>query len=465
MPQQPANPEPVPDFDSMLSRKFGKEVANYFSGSPLNRVGFLRGDHQFLTQALKHPSTDFLLCNELQPLVKTEAKDRLAWVKFDDVKGVVGEDPYKSTEGEMLGLYNSTTYVPQMIFLGIDEKAQDALSYQGKNMYKGAPRFAVDVTPRASAKAECEKLISSLQGRKLEFAKGRVMDVVASDGTSAPTNEAPLTDPTVSPSSLARTGNPSATPLTSLQAAIYAEARQLLDWNARNPFCAQCGQPTLSVNGGFKRTCPPKDLARINSKSSTGVSNALSNVAEANQDESSRPPCATRQGVSNLCFPRTDPTVIMAVVNHAGDRILLGRQKRWPPYWYSTLAGFAEPAESIEEAVRREVYEEAGIYVGRVVIHSTQPWPYPANLMIGAVGQANPDGETVDLGNDPELEVAKWFTFDEVREALRVGTSGLGEDAGAEYKEGGLRLPPSTAIANQLMTSVVNGFVSGQPKM
>jgi NAD+ diphosphatase len=73
----------------------------------------------------------------------------------------------------------------------------------------------------------------------------------------------------------------------------------------------------------------------------------------------------------------------MAVVNSTNDKLLLGRQKVWPPYWYSTLAGFAEPAESIEEAVRREVYEEAGILVGRVVIHSTQPWPYPANLMIG----------------------------------------------------------------------------------
>lgn len=243
--------------------------------------------------------------------------------------------------------------------------------------------------------------------------------------------------------------------LTPSSAAIYAEARQMLDWNARNPFCAQCGQPTMSVNGGFKRTCPPKDASRLKN---TG--NALpSSLEKPVADESERPPCATRKGVSNLSFPRTDPTVIMAVVNHAGDRLLLGRQKRWPPYWFSTLAGFAEPAESIEEAVRREVYEEAGVHVGRVVIHSTQPWPYPANLMIGAVGQAVPGGETIDLGNDPELDDARWFDFDEVREALRVGTSGLGDDAGPEYKEGGLRLPPGTAIANQLMTSVVGGFV------
>lgn len=148
----------------------------------------------------------------------------------------------------------------------------------------------------------------------------------------------------------------------------------------------------MSVNAGFKRTCPPSD------KSMKRISNAISSNTAEKPNQNERPPCATRTGISNLSFPRTDPTVIMAVVNSTGDRILLGRQKRWPPYWYSTLAGFAEPAESIEEAVRREVYEESGILVGRVVIHSTQPWPYPANLMIGAIGQAIPTGETIDLG-------------------------------------------------------------------
>lgn len=234
-------------------------------------------------------------------------------------------------------------------------------------------------------------------------------------------------------------------------AAIYAEGRHLLDWNLRNPYCAGCGHSTLSTHGGFKRTCPPKDLA--------------DKVADA-PDAPDRPPCATRTGVSNLSFPRTDPTVIMAVVSHDGQRIMLGRQRRWPPHWYSTLAGFLEPAESVEEAVRREVWEESGIHLGRVVIHSTQPWPYPANLMIGAIGQAVPDGETVHLGHDAELEDAKWFSFDEVREALRIGTSGLGEDPGPDYKPGGLRLPPSTAIANQLMRAVVlGGFVSAEAKI
>ncbi len=178
-----------------------------------------------------------------------------------------------------------------------------------------------------------------------------------------------------------------------------------------------------------------------------------------------RLPCATRKGISNVSFPRTDPTVIMAVVSADSRRVLLGRSKRFPPCWYSTLAGFCEPAESVEEAVRREVWEEAGVYLGRVVVHSTQPWPYPANLMIGAIAQAVPEGEEIVLKHDPELEDAKWVDFDEVRQALTVGSSGLGEEPPEGYKEGGLRLPPRTAIANQLLTAVVGGFLSGEHKM
>ncbi|EUC46168.1 hypothetical protein COCMIDRAFT_4676 [Bipolaris oryzae ATCC 44560] len=402
---QPDLPEPAhPGVDSMLSRKFGKEVANYFSGSPLNRVGFLRPDHQFLSSALHHPSTTFLLFNKLEPLVKSPTE--LARCAFSDVKPIIGDNPFEKSEEDLIAQYNSTLYIPQIIFLGLDEK-KDGFKY--KEHYKGQPWFAVDVTPQESIKEKAEELIKNFQEQGLDFSKGRMH-------MSLPAEEA----------------------------AIYAEARHLLDWNARNPFCASCGYKTLSVNAGFKRTCPPKDIA-------------------SSIDQGERPPCATRTGISNLSFPRTDPTVIMAVVSADGKKILLGRQKRWPPNWYSTLAGFLEPAESVEEAVRREVWEESGIHLGRVVIHSTQPWPYPANLMIGAVGQAIPEGETIHLGHDAELEDAKWFTAEEVREALRVGTSGLGEGPGPEYKEGGLRLPPKTAIANQLMTAVVNGFASGSP--
>lgn len=105
--------------------------------------------------------------------------------------------------------------------------------------------------------------------------------------------------------------------------------------------------------------------------------------------------------------------------------------------------------------MRREVWEEAGVTLSRVVIHSSQPWPYPANLMIGAVAQvSDPAHEKINLEHDPELEDARWFPVEEVEEALRIGTSDLSGAAGPEYK-GGLRLPPATAIAHQLIKSAV----------
>jgi NAD+ diphosphatase len=233
-------------------------------------------------------------------------------------------------------------------------------------------------------------------------------------------------------------------------AAIYAQARALMDWNTRNTFCGTCGHRTLSVNAGTKRACPPTDAART-----------------ADGLPQDRPECNTRTTLSNLSFPRTDPTIIVAVVSADGKRILLGRGKRFPPKWYSTLAGFIEPAESIEDAVRREVWEEAGVTLSRVVIHSSQPWPYPANLMIGAIAQCSDAAhEKITLEHDPELEDARWFEIEEVEEALRIGTSDLSSGAGPEYK-GGLRLPPATAIAHQLIHAAVHAdyFQVEKPKM
>lgn len=236
--------------------------------------------------------------------------------------------------------------------------------------------------------------------------------------------------------------------LTVTIAAIYAQARALLDWNARNPFCGGCGERTMSVHAGTKRVCPPTDLAGV----------------PKGGEPKTRAECPTRRGVSNLCFPRTDPTVIMAIVSYDGTKLLLGRNNRYPAGWYSTLAGFLEPGESIEEAVRRETWEESGVHVGRVVIHSSQPWPYPANLMIGAIGQATPDGETINLGNDPELDDAKWYTFDEVKEALESSTFVAFGDPLPEG-ERKLRIPPQTAIANRLMAAVIEGYLGVSPKI
>ncbi|CAI7652591.1 unnamed protein product [Penicillium bialowiezense] len=396
--------------DSMLSRHFGRETVNYFSSSPINRLSFLRSDHPFLSTALQHPSARFVLLNNLAPL--TTASTQLHLAKYEDVRPLVPQDTYDTSEDDMLKNFDSRKTQATLIFLGLDEgRKEGGLAFK---VYQGTPYFAVDVTPRGSEQqqAAAKEVIGAVEAKGLSFFQARVHMTFSAD-----------------------------------EAAIYAQARALMDWNARNTFCGTCGHRTLAIQSGTKRACPPTDAAR---------------VAEGTTVE--RPECNTRTTLSNLSFPRTDPTIIVAVVSTDGKRVLLGRNKRFPPNFYSTLAGFIEPAESVEDAVRREVWEESGVTLSRVVIHSSQPWPYPANLMIGALAQvSDPEHEKISLQHDPELEDARWVEVEEVEEALRIGASNLGADAGTEYK-GGLRLPPSTAIANQLIRAAISAEYFGSDK-
>src|SRR5271169_5984786 len=139
------------------------------------------------------------------------------------------------------------------------------------------------------------------------------------------------------------------------EAAILAEARSLIDWHARHRFCAQCGTPTDVSQAGWTRRCP-------NCRASH--------------------------------YPRSDPVTIMLVVR--GEQALLGRNKRRPGQRFSCLAGFMEPGETPEEAVRREVKEESGIRVGRVKYLAAQPWPFPSTLMVGMLAEALSEAITVD---------------------------------------------------------------------
>lgn len=163
------------------------------------------------------------------------------------------------------------------------------------------------------------------------------------------------------------------------EGSLLAYARGLMWWHARHRFCGVCGAPTESVEAGHVRRC-------------------------------TNPDCKTSH------FPRTDPAVIMLV--HDGDRALLGRQKVWPPGMYSTLAGFVEPGESLEETVAREVFEESGIRVADVRYHSSQPWPFPASLMIGF--HASAASREIRL-NQSELEDAAWFSRAELRNFAAQG--------------------------------------------
>ena len=163
------------------------------------------------------------------------------------------------------------------------------------------------------------------------------------------------------------------------EANLAAHARALVLWHHATPYCGKCGSASQPEAGGNSRRC-------------------------------CNPDC------DQEIFPRTDPAIIVLVAN--GDRCLLGRQADWPDGRYSTIAGFVEPGESLEDAVRREVYEETNIRVGAVHYHSSQPWPFPSALMLGFVAEATSDD--IHL-NDGELEDARWFT----REQLRKEETGL----------------------------------------
>ena len=174
-----------------------------------------------------------------------------------------------------------------------------------------------------------------------------------------------------------------------------AQARSLTGWHQRHGFCSVCGTRTVVRMGGYRRDCPA---------------------------------CGAEH------FPRTDPVVIMLAID--GERCLLGRQARFAPAMYSCLAGFVEPGETIEDAVRRETAEEAGITVGRGRYHASQPWPFPSSLMIGCHAEAT----SRDIVRDEaELEACRWFGRAEVQAML----AGLHPD--------GLKCPPDIAIAYHLI--------------
>jgi len=183
--------------------------------------------------------------------------------------------------------------------------------------------------------------------------------------------------------------------------ALYGGARTLVDWHARHRFCSLCGAGSIMTKGGWSRTC---------------------------------------SGCGADHFPRVDPVTIM-LAEYDG-KVLLGRQPRFPPRRFSALAGFVEPGESVEEAVARELWEEAGIRVRNVRYVASQPWPFPSSLMIACTSEAISPELTLDA---TEIEEAAWFSVDEVRAAM------AGDDSAPFIA------PPLFAIAHDLLKHWLDG--------
>jgi NAD+ diphosphatase len=181
------------DDNSALTQKFGKETANYFSGSPLNRLSFLRTDHTFLSSAFSHPSASFLLMNNLAPLVQADAA-HLAFVTGADVLQLTGPTPFAKTEEDLIRDFNSEETRPVILFLGVDENNQLPSHRVGiteefiyKN-YKGSPYFAVDITPRGSLEAVAKELIAVVKAKGYSFhdSSPRHMGLHAGQGEEIP---------------------------------------------------------------------------------------------------------------------------------------------------------------------------------------------------------------------------------------------------------------------------------------
>ncbi|KAH6914030.1 NAD+ diphosphatase [Coprinopsis sp. MPI-PUGE-AT-0042] len=372
----------------------GDSVVNTYGGSPLNRLSWLRTSQVFLNRIIGHPDSRWMLFNAGQPIAVSSGTVFSLFVTTDDVKQLLGPEPYFGQgqhPGEALedaddsdehSDRHSPTKAsrhlgPRIVFLGLHETEKDANSAlplpelkdpdTAIQKLKGTLYFALDIA-EVSGRMRPEEVQKTLE------------DALSKDGRSFKWSE---------PRALMAQ-------VDGFTAAVFASARSMVDWNLRNKFCPGCGDPTYSMWGGWKISC-------------------TSLLPWANN--SGRPPCPSGKGLQNYTHPRTDAVVIMIAIDETGDQVLLGRGRRWPGKFYSALAGFIEPGEALEDAVMREMWEEAGVEVWNVRYHSGQPWAYPANLMLGFYARADAF-KPIRTDLDNELIDARWFSRDEVRAIL-----------------------------------------------
>ncbi|KAJ7169167.1 NUDIX hydrolase domain-like protein [Mycena crocata] len=416
-------------------------------GSPLNRLSWLRSSHSFLNAIAASPKARWLVSNAGQPLVSVPAsnsaeKPTIAQLETSQVKPFLGSEPYfgqgkedgrGTSADEVISFTESARHRGvRIVFLGLLDTLSTLNALPTSDFtdperavatLEGIPYFALDI-------AELGIDASEFLNRDTRWAEPRslMMDLQ----------------------------------LDKVSLALFTEARSMVDWNQRNKFCPACGSPTYSMWGGWKISC-----------------SSLLPWA----DNTGKKPCPTARGLHNFAHPRTDPVVIMIAIDQTGEKILLGRGKKFPGKFYSALAGFTEPAETFEDSVVREMWEEAGVKVWDVTYHSTQPWPFPANLMVGFYARAD-SSQPIRLDLDNELMDARWYTRAEVLAVLnhKLGTRFSDSDhkkltelvEGTTSKEAKpvepavvdeppFRVPPTSAIAGVLIREWAYGQIKFGP--
>ncbi|KAE8220489.1 hypothetical protein CF319_g5993 [Tilletia indica] len=485
-------PGPTPPFRS------GSTI-NFYAGSTLNRFSWLRTSTDFINGAVTSPSARFIILNKLNPLVRKSdsgtgsgngGAGELATLSWEEVRDTVresirlargGDEDGTDVQGggiervfgpDVFGMRGPSAVeggeaTPELeaakkqftkatesmgppnlvlVFLGVDESeskaspsvpgqvavssgagGQDATASgdgvkEGQQL-EGIPYFALSVS--YEPQADPHQHGSSEQKQPLPAHK--LKEELLATGKYE----------FVDTRSLAQAAS-----WPAHHAAVLAQARSLVDWNERMAYCPGCSRKQYSLWSGHKRSC---SSVLSSSNPSTQILRpflpATSSEAKTASFETDGKifPCPATQSLSNFSYPRTDSVVIMGVLNRTGDKILLGRQKTWPKKMYSCLAGFLEAGESLEEAVKREIYEEAAIAIDDVVYHSSQPWPFPANLMIGcfAICKSDKPESEIRLDLDNELEDARFFTREEVLEVIESSANRIMTKKDLERYEAG----------------------------
>ncbi|QLL33623.1 hypothetical protein HG536_0E05340 [Torulaspora globosa] len=366
--------------------------ATFFGYESLNRVSFLRNDVEFVRKSLQHKSTVFVPFVQGEALVRGQEEPELCLLTLQD-----GWFPMARVVDKLLPVLNSQAARvvesgANLTFLGLKSSDGDDV-FQYRSSYSGVPYYAVDFRTSGGTLIQAAELEPLLQCARVD----RKLIFEMSNET----------------------------------ASLYSHAKMYLDWLAKYHFCPGCGSVMFPVDAGTKMQCGNADRS------------VACNVRDA--------------AVNNVCFPRTDPVVIVAIATKDFSRICLAHSKRWVhDTLYSTVAGFMEPAETVEQACSREIWEETGIRCRDITLVSTQPWPYPANLMIGCVGLVEPNGvdEKINLSHDNELMDAQWFDVEEVIEAMdRYDGSGV-----VKFKKSDITFPGSTAIAFHLIKFVCDRY-------
>ncbi|KAF7351019.1 hypothetical protein MSAN_01664200 [Mycena sanguinolenta] len=428
-------------------------------GSPLNRLSWLRPSHSFLNAIAASPKARWLVSNGGQQLVSIPAsrssdKPVIGQLTTEQAKSFLGSEPYfgqGQDDGRVLNADEVSPFTesarirgPRIVFLGLLDplSTQNALPTsdftdpeRAVAKLEGTPYFALDV---AELGLDTDAFLNQDKDNQiLSWGEPRALLMGLQ--------------------------------LDKVSLALFNEARSMVDWNQRNkafalfPFLKS--ELTKCTCSFALRAVPQPIPCGADGRFPAQLYFPGLTIA----GESHVP-----LGLHNFTHPRTDPVVIMIAIDETGEKILLGRGKKYPGKFYSALAGFMEPGETFEDAVVREMWEEAGVKAWDVRYHSAQPWPFPANLMVGFYVRADAS-QPIRLDLDNELMDARWYTRDEILAVLNhaLGTkidasahkrlaeaadSAGHEKVSAEVKtieqgvdEPPFRVPPTGAIAGVLI--------------